>query len=583
MLLRRDKIKGILSAIFLAASLAFTILACMGLISNGGFISDAYNVMSLSDGALIGIFSVFSVLFVASFSVLIAFLDEYSYGSLLYSYAKPRVLRNGPDVEELLGSGANPNELSQRGEAPLHIAAKEGREDLVKLLLEAPMISVDQENSYRETPLHIAAKKGNIRMVNLLLENGADVNKKDMGGVAPLIGVVSECAMMDDINNDYRQVINVLWPKDASYDASCLYLAEIYNNTKLLKILSDMGAKIGKEDGNRFFPSLTFAVHNAEYDNPELLKGLLYLGADPNQVGRQGLPPLISAAKNNNTNCLAVLLAAEGLVIGATNNQGRNALFYALPGLARSLFALKGDPGDQEAFQAVALASLQSPACMYFLLSLLEPITPITIWEAIKNKISEHPSEQALAMLFFRLCCTPKSNLMAAEGKKEEKGVVKRSSSEIQGLLEECKSLGECCTSLFSKLNRMGKMYSKVPHVWRRPGTSLFTIFHGECSKLLFEGLFGKAEILAVLPNDHCSIISSFLDPLAIGLCMLVSRPTARVLSSRIEGEPVREGGEEVSGQAPSSSSSGAGSESRDGDDYAAGGPEDSGHSQPGP
>ncbi|KAI3337266.1 hypothetical protein HD806DRAFT_518169 [Xylariaceae sp. AK1471] len=69
-----------------------------------------------------------------------------------------------------------------RGETPLHYAAKNGHEAVVRLLLKSG-VEIDSkamgELGRGETPLHYAAENGHEAVVRLLLDNGAEI---DLGG-----------------------------------------------------------------------------------------------------------------------------------------------------------------------------------------------------------------------------------------------------------------------------------------------------------------------------------------------------------------------------------------------------------------
>lgn len=69
--------------------------------------------------------------------------------------------------------------------SPLHVAAKWGRVNLVKLLLENGAV-IDCRTRDLLTPLHCAARSGHDLVVDLLLEKQAPIGAKTKNGLAPL-------------------------------------------------------------------------------------------------------------------------------------------------------------------------------------------------------------------------------------------------------------------------------------------------------------------------------------------------------------------------------------------------------------
>ncbi len=94
------------------------------------------------------------------------------------------MLNGHTDVARLLlASGADPN--AQKGDTPLHLAAKTGPKDLVELLL-ASKADVNAKGHGGDTPLHLAVLAGNKDVVELLLANKAGVNIGGHRGQTPL-------------------------------------------------------------------------------------------------------------------------------------------------------------------------------------------------------------------------------------------------------------------------------------------------------------------------------------------------------------------------------------------------------------
>ena len=85
---------------------------------------------------------------------------------------------NKAAVEALLAKGA---EVNRPGWTPLHYAAANGRNDIVRLLLDKSAY-IDAESPNRTTPMMMAARGGHIYTVKLLFDEGADATlRNDLG------------------------------------------------------------------------------------------------------------------------------------------------------------------------------------------------------------------------------------------------------------------------------------------------------------------------------------------------------------------------------------------------------------------
>ena len=72
-------------------------------------------------------------------------------------------------------------------QTPLHIASRNGYLEIVRALLQAPNIDVNNQNADGSTPLHIASTNGYTEIVRALLQApNIDVNIQDLGGDTPL-------------------------------------------------------------------------------------------------------------------------------------------------------------------------------------------------------------------------------------------------------------------------------------------------------------------------------------------------------------------------------------------------------------
>ena len=73
-----------------------------------------------------------------------------------------------------------------REKTPLHHAANHGHTDVIERFLAHPEIEVDARDKWGWTSLHYAARLGRLTVAQRLLEAGADVNARNRKGHTPL-------------------------------------------------------------------------------------------------------------------------------------------------------------------------------------------------------------------------------------------------------------------------------------------------------------------------------------------------------------------------------------------------------------
>jgi ankyrin repeat protein len=88
-------------------------------------------------------------------------------------------------VEVLLAAGVKVDSLNESEWTPLIVAAEMNQPRVAKVLLEHG--ANIKKLTAHGMPLHIAARDGSKELIELLLEHGADVNAKDEMGRTPLL------------------------------------------------------------------------------------------------------------------------------------------------------------------------------------------------------------------------------------------------------------------------------------------------------------------------------------------------------------------------------------------------------------
>ncbi|KAJ3300308.1 Glycerophosphocholine phosphodiesterase [Borealophlyctis nickersoniae] len=146
-------------------------------------------------------------------------------------------------VEVLLRKGANVDAENMDGETPLHVAARNGHVDCVKLLLglsgnpvtwkKANVEATDR--TLRRTPIFVAAIDGHVECVKALLEGGAIVNRVGMAGFNPheyavLYGHQEVAALLRPHVPEYPRVPPT---SDLSSTAQAAIVERAYGHTRL--------------------------------------------------------------------------------------------------------------------------------------------------------------------------------------------------------------------------------------------------------------------------------------------------------------------------------------------------------------
>jgi ankyrin repeat protein len=86
-------------------------------------------------------------------------------------------LDNARMVTQFLQRGLDPNMVSDKGQAPLGLALRDGSLKVAEVLMAHPQTRLDATNATDETPLMFAALRGQFEWVKRLLDKGVPVNR----------------------------------------------------------------------------------------------------------------------------------------------------------------------------------------------------------------------------------------------------------------------------------------------------------------------------------------------------------------------------------------------------------------------
>ncbi|TVY92179.1 Ankyrin repeat domain-containing protein [Lachnellula willkommii] len=187
---------------------------------------------------------------------------------------------------------------------PLEVAAVNGHYSIAKLLLERGTDLKDM--SIYANVLHAAAAKGTLSLVRYLIENGASVNVENRN---------HEAAIAVAAGRGHERVVKLLLESGADVDAGKNGLmggtalqraAASRGHDSICHLLLDAGADINARNGGDYAFALQAAAHGCNYSTVRLLLGR---NADINAVGGYyGTALQAAAAKPDNEEIIKLLI-----------------------------------------------------------------------------------------------------------------------------------------------------------------------------------------------------------------------------------------------------------------------------------
>ena len=256
------------------------------------------------------------------------------------------------------GGTANLKDIS--GRTPLSIAADQGHEEVVKLLLARNDVEVDSMDGDSCTPLSNAADQGHEEVVKLLLtRNDVEAGLKDNAGRTPLSKaayggheeVVKLLLTRDDVEADskdndswtplsyaaykgHEEVVKLLLTRDdveagSKDNAGCTPLSKAADQghkevVKLLLTRDDVEAD--SKDNDSWTP-LSYAAHKGHEEVVKLL-----LTRDDVEAGSKdnaGCTPLSKAADQGHKEVVKLLLTRDDVEADSKDNDSWTPLSYA--------------------------------------------------------------------------------------------------------------------------------------------------------------------------------------------------------------------------------------------------------------
>lgn len=219
-------------------------------------------------------------------------------------------------VTQLLSKGALLRTEFCKDGTPLLRAAKNGREAVVQLFLEASYFNLEECDSQGWTALFWAASNGYQNIFMVLLENGARLNVRGLNEWTPFLAAIA---------SGQKHIVQMLIDQGLS-DIEELSMPGARDEwiAKSRAIMNDVEPWELSRD---FQTPLSWA---AKQGHTDIVKLLLDTGmSNVNVMDSRGRSPLSQAAESGHEEIVQLLLKTKGVDYARTDSSGRSALSWA--------------------------------------------------------------------------------------------------------------------------------------------------------------------------------------------------------------------------------------------------------------
>lgn len=239
---------------------------------------------------------------------------------------RPVIRNNLPLVAALMETGVHLTAVNEAQETALHLAAKEGHEEMMEFLLDnssrGESFDVDAVTEERLTPLHYAAANGHVEVLQTLLGHGAD---------NAVLDIVGRTALDLAVENTHTAIKAILDTKGKEYEnvGKEVDLAEQHGLPDLPIVLQQIVFQQPNEhigtSGSTAFTDIYTAAANGD---KEIVNKLLDQGADIEGMDSAGSTALLCAVSSVQFEMVLMLLN-RGADINARDLQQLTALHLA--------------------------------------------------------------------------------------------------------------------------------------------------------------------------------------------------------------------------------------------------------------
>ncbi len=237
---------------------------------------------------------------------------------------------------------------NERGLTPLHLAARRGHHDVVRLLIDQGA-DLERTDERGFTALLYAASSGNLDLVRFLVDRGCEVGVvAAMPPVRVAVGRTTVAATVDEatsisaadvafqheVHRGKSEMTRYLVSHGAPFDANApmmrgvgkLDIAISPGNLDMVRLLIELGADPNAPSAYPLSP-----LFNASYrGHSEIVEMLLGAGADVNAPSYEGNLPIAGAVTRGHADVVSLLLNHGARLDFVQESTGRNLLHLAV-------------------------------------------------------------------------------------------------------------------------------------------------------------------------------------------------------------------------------------------------------------
>ncbi|MCL2646664.1 MAG: ankyrin repeat domain-containing protein [Phycisphaerales bacterium] len=207
--------------------------------------------------------------------------------------------------------------IGDRGETLMHMAAAEGRMDVL-VWLKARGADVNAKDDFDNTPIWFAASKGHFDVMKWFKEQGADVNAKNRGGLT-LMHAAARGGNFDAMKWAKEQGMSL--HNKGNLGQTLMLSAASGGNVEAMKWLKEQGLDVNTKD--QFDETPMYVA--AKGGHVEAMKWLKEQGQDVNAKDKKGVTPMHCAAREGHLDAMK-WLKEQGADVNAKTESGRTVM-----------------------------------------------------------------------------------------------------------------------------------------------------------------------------------------------------------------------------------------------------------------